>query len=137
MADIKIHHEHGDRFLVRIRDHTFLVDQPIEAGGDDFGPTPVELFVTGLAACVGFYAERFLRRHNLATDGLAVDCDFEMIDDGPARVSEIRVNLVLPDDFPDARREALMRVVEHCTVHNSIRQAPDISIVFRAPDRVG
>ena len=42
-----------DRFDIQIRGHTITVDQPTEIGGDDVGPTPTELFVAGLASCVG------------------------------------------------------------------------------------
>jgi len=62
-----------------------VTDQPHDAGGDDVGPTPTELFVTSLASCVGFYAERFLRRHRLPVEGLRVECEFEM-GERPSRV---------------------------------------------------
>lgn len=128
MADIEVRHEYGDRFLVLARGHAFTVDQPIGSGGDDFGPTPTELFVAGLAACVGHYAGRFLRRHELPTEGLAVHCDFRMSEVPPSRVTEIEIKVDLPEVFPEARRRALQRVVERCTVHNSMVQTPDVSI---------
>lgn len=128
MSEIQVRYEHGDHFHVQIREHGLVVDQPRAAGGDDLGPTPTELFVASLAACVGFYAERFMHRHGLATDGLALECDFAMSEDRPARVSDIEIRIALPEGFPEARRLALMRVVEHCTVHNSITQAPEIRI---------
>lgn len=135
MAAIEVRHEHGDRFLVRARGHTFTVDQPVDAGGDDLGPMPTELFVASLATCVGFYAERFLRRHDLPTEGLGVDCDFTMSEDRPARVSAIDLSVMLPDGFPDARRAALHAVIEHCTVHNSIVRTPEITIALTAAER--
>lgn len=135
MAEIEVRHQHGDRFLVRVRDHTFTVDQPVEAGGDDIGPTPTELFVTGLASCVGFYAERFLRRHEIDPQGLAVDCDYEMAPDRPARVASIQLRVILPDGFPDERRTALERVVAHCTVHNSLRTPPEVLVALATASR--
>ena len=68
----------GDSFVIDVRAHFLTVDQPYADGGQDLGPTPTELFVASLAGCVGFYAERFLRRHGIAPDGLRVECDFEM-----------------------------------------------------------
>ena len=132
MPDIVVRHEGGDRFRVRVRDHELRVDQPVEDGGGDTGPTPTELFVAGLAACVGFYAERFLYRHALPTEGLAVECDFAFAEDGPARVASAALRVTLPAGFPESKRERLARVVEHCTVHNSIRHAPSIRIELEA-----
>ena len=128
MAAIEVRNAGGDRFGISVRDHGLIVDQPLEAGGSDAGPTPTELFVAGLASCVAFYAGRFLRRHGMTADELVVACDFTMSQDPPARVSAVELRLQLPKGFPESRRAALQRVVEHCTVHNSIRIAPDVTI---------
>jgi uncharacterized OsmC-like protein len=80
-----------------------------------------------LAACVGFYAERYLRRHDLDPTGLVVECDFGFSQDGPARVREIRIAVTAPG-LPEGRREPFARVLEHCTVHNSLVQPPTVTI---------
>src|SRR6266511_1921923 len=136
MADIEVRYVRGDRFLVEVRDHHIVVDQPRESGGDDVGPTPTELFVAGLAACVGFYAERFLLRHRLSAEGLKVGCDFDLSTDRPARVGAIDLRLTLPGDFPQERQAALLAVVEHCTVHNSLRVAPEVRVSIQEPESV-
>jgi uncharacterized OsmC-like protein len=135
MTHILVKHEGGDRFRVAVREHEVLVDQPVTDGGDDAGPTPTELFVAGLASCVGFYAERYLRRHGLPIDGLAVECEFAFAEDRPARVADVALRVLLPEGFPEERHAGLLAVVEHCTVHNSIRKAPTIEITLEAPAR--
>ena len=137
MTDLSVRYEGGDRLRVYIRDHEFTVDQPVSDGGEDSAPTPTELFVAGLAACVGFYAERYLRRHELPTSGLGVECSFSIANDRPARVGDIQIRVLLPDGFPEERRKALLAVVEHCTVHNSLRQAPEVAISLDETQRVG
>jgi putative redox protein len=132
METILVRHEEGDRFSVAIRGHEVTVDQPVRDGGGDDGPTPTELFVAGLASCVGFYAERYLRRHGIDADGLGVECSWSMAEDRPARVGSIDLAVSLPDGFPDEQRDRLMAVVEHCTVHNSIIRAPDVRISARS-----
>lgn len=128
MAEISVRHEGGDRFGIDVRGHRVVVDQPRDVGGKDTGPTPTELFVAGLASCVAFYAERFLRRHHLPVAGLGVDCDFEMSEESPARVATVDVRVRLPLGFPEERRAALDRVVEHCTVHNTLRLGTEVRI---------
>jgi uncharacterized OsmC-like protein len=130
MERISVDYRTRDRFRLRIRGHELVVDQPVAAGGDDMGPTPTELFVAGLAGCIGFYAERFLRRHRLATDGLAVECSFDM-KDHPARVARVDIQVSLPEGFPEQRTEALRRVVDRCTVHNTLNRPPEILIDLR------
>ena len=125
-TSLRIEHQGGDRFAIDVRGHRVVVDQPEEAGGLDQGPTPTELFVGSLAACVGFFAERFLRRHDLPVEGLAIEARFDFATERPARVEWVELDVRLPAAIPESRRIALERVIEHCTVHESIRTEPEV-----------
>lgn len=125
MSSIVVRYLQGDRLTAAVRGHEVTVDQPIADGGEDLAPTPTDLFVSGLATCVGFYAERYLRRHDLDPTGLVIECDYDFSEVGPARVSEIRIAVTAPG-LPETRREAFARVIEHCTVHNSLVQPPTV-----------
>lgn len=129
---IRVDHIEGDRFEIAIRRHSLTVDQPVEDGGGDSAPTPTELFVAGLASCVAFYARRYLARHGLATDGLSVSADYALTT-RPTRVGEVRIRIRLPEGVPEDRREALLAVASHCTVHNSLEQPPEVSIELSIP----
>ena len=133
MTRIDVRPERGDRFRVEVRGHRFWVDQPIEEGGADTAPTPTEMFVAGLASCIAFYGGRFLRRHELSAEGFAVTCDFAFATDRPARVADVDLRVTLPEGFPEGRRKAFSSVIEHCTVHNSLRQAPEVRIALEMP----
>lgn len=128
VAELSVDHLRGDRFSIRIRGHEVVADQPREHGGEDGGPTPTELFVAGLAACAGFYAGRFLRRHGIPSEGLRVECAFDMATDPPSRVSFVELRLLVPAELSETRRKALLRMVDRCTVHNSLRDAPQVRI---------
>ncbi len=134
MGDVEVWYASGDRFLVRIRDHNLIIDQPLDEGGEDVGPTPTELFVAGLAACVGFYAERFLRRHGLPAHDLRVRTSFELSKDRPARVASIDLRVIVPAGLTSRQLEAMQAVVGHCTVHNSLRQPPEVRILLAEPE---
>jgi uncharacterized OsmC-like protein len=136
MSDIQVRSLGGDAFAIRIRGHLVVADQPLESGGQDAGPTPTELFVASLAACAAFYAGRFLRRHKISTDDLEVRSEFRMSLGDLARVEEVTLWVDLPPGFPHERRSALRRVIERCTVHNSIREAPQVRVELSTGDRV-
>ncbi len=133
MPKLSVTHVAGDRFELQVRGHRLVCDQPVADGGSDQGPTPTELFVASLTACVAFYAGRFLARHDLDPDGLRVEGDFTMSADRPPRVASIVLRLVTPHPLPDNRRRALLAVADHCTVHNSIRQPPDVRVTLVEP----
>jgi putative redox protein len=133
MPNLSVTHQAGDRFQLQVRGHRLLCDQPEADGGDDQGPTPTELFVASLAACVAFYARRFLARHDLEATGLRVETAFTMSPDRPARVATITLRLLLPQPLEDNRRRALLAVVDHCTVHNSLRIPPEVRVTLAEP----
>jgi putative redox protein len=130
-ATIRAEHRGGDRLLVSVRGHTLYSDQPVEDGGGDTAPTPTELFLAGLAGCVAFYAERFMRRHGLTTEGLAVTCHYGWAE-RPHRVGKIALDVEAPSVTAD-KREAFMRVIEHCTVHNTLLVPPEVRLRITSP----
>jgi putative redox protein len=126
MAAITASHEGGDRILLEVRGHQIRSDQPVEDEGGDTAPTPTELFLAGLAGCITFFAERFLRRHGLITDGLLVTCEYSWAE-SPHRVGSIELSVDAPN-LPVERREAFLRVIEHCTLHNTLRHPPELQV---------
>ncbi len=134
MSQITVHHETVDRFRIAIRGHEIVVDQPAPASADA-GPTPTELFVASLAACAGFYARRFLARHGVGDGELSIGCDFGWAADH-SRVTAIALRIQTPHGIPDELHPALMRVLDHCTVHESLRAAPTVSYDI-VPARIG
>ena len=127
MTGVSVTHDGGDRFSIAIRGHVVHVDQPEADGGGDTGPTPTELFVASLAACVAFYARRYLKRHDLPEEGLSVTAQAES-GAKPSRVASMTVTLTLPAGVPADRREALLAVASHCTVHNTLTHPPEVVI---------
>ncbi|HEY8474217.1 MAG TPA: OsmC family protein [Natronosporangium sp.] len=136
MATISVTQLAGNRFQIEVRGHRLLVDQPHRWGGEDAGPTPTELFVASLAACVGHYATEYLRRHELPFEGLRVDCEWRMLAADHARVGRIGLRVTPPAPVPPELRPGLEQAVEHCTVHNSLRQPPEITIGVTDPAHV-
>jgi putative redox protein len=134
MGSVEVRYEGGDRFSLDIRGHRLLVDQTVDEGGEDAGPTPTELFVAGLATCVGFYAERFLRRHGLPAHDVHVRTSFEFAKDRPARVGSVDIRVFVPAGLTTKQVEALTAVIDHCTVHNSLRQPPEVRILLGEPE---
>ena len=52
-----------------------------------------------------------------------------MATDRPARVGAIRLSIAAPG-VPAKRQPGLLAVTSHCTVHNTLRQEPDITIAL-------
>jgi uncharacterized OsmC-like protein len=118
----------GESYAIATRGHALLTDQPVAAGGADTAMTPTELLVASLSSCVAFYAGRYLAGHRLNRDGLHVTAAFTTATDRPTRVGKIRLTIRVPGGIPPGRDAALLAVASHCTVHNTLRQPPDIAV---------
>lgn len=128
LMEIQVDGISGSAYLVTIGDHELVVDQPIENGGEDLGPTPTDLFVAGLASCATFYAGRFLARHGVAAETVRATCHYRMSSERPARVESIQLTLNLPEGVSDEVGAGALRSAEHCTVHNSLAQPPEVRL---------
>jgi uncharacterized OsmC-like protein len=128
MTAIRVTHVADSRYQVAVGPHSLTLDEPVTAGGDDHGPTPAQLFAASLVACAAQYAGSYLARHDLSTEGLVVEGDFEMADDRPARIVSLSVTITPPAGLPASRAAGLLAVASHCTVHNTLRQRPTVKI---------
>ena len=126
-------HLGGDRFAIDVRGHRIHVDQPVDNGGEDSAPTPTELFAASLAGCVAFYARRYLARHNLASDGMAVEAEFSA-GGTPNRITDITIHVTPPAALPAQRHKAFLAVASHCTLHNTLEHPPAVEVRLDPPD---
>ena len=117
----------GESYAARVRGHLVLTDQPAGDGGDDAGPSPVELLVTSLATCAAYYADRYLSRHGVPREGLRVSAEFTMAGQ-PARVGSVRLRAQVPPGLPPERLAALRAMIAHCTVHNTLAHPPTVTV---------
>jgi len=127
-GQVTVCHVEGDAYAITARGHVMLTDQAVADGGKDAAATPTELLVASLASCVAFYTGRYLLRHGLDRGGLAVTAEYAMAAGRPARVSAVRLRITVPGGIPPQRAAALLAVASHCTVHNTLRHQPDVSI---------
>lgn len=123
----------GVQLAVEVRGHRILTDQPVEDDGTDEGMTPVEMLVASLGSCIGYFAVRFFRRHNLQTAGLRVAMAWEYSEQ-PHRIGSMAAHVHLPVELDAKMRDRLQKVLDGCTVHNSIQITPKIEVRLSTPN---
>ena len=107
--------------------HTVETDQPLGAGGTDTALSPFDLFLAAIATCGGLYAMRFCEQRGIPIDGLHLTLD-TVRDEQTHRLSTIRLDLMLPEGFPEKYREAIVRAVDQCAVKRAIADPPKFEI---------
>jgi uncharacterized OsmC-like protein len=127
MESLTVVYQSGSRFDIVAGPHTVVTDQPVEDGGANAGPSPVELFVGSLAACVGYFVGRYCARHGIPQGGLCVKAGWGMAEH-PHRVGRITLSIQLPHTITPEHRERLVKVAHGCTVHQSIAVPGNVDI---------
>lgn len=107
--------------------HTVRTDQPAHAGGEDSAMAPFDLFLASMATCMGFYALRFCQEREIPTTGLGLTLDPEKNPE-TKHVDTIRVDVTLPEGFPEKYRDAILRAVDQCAVKKHIVEPPEFVI---------
>lgn len=124
---ITVTRKSGLQFSVRLRGHELTSDMSVKDGGQDAGPSPVELLASSLGVCIAMMAQTYCDRHQYTDGDVGVSLTLELADN-PKRVGGIVVDLELPDGIPDDRKVAIRRMVEKCPVHETLRNPPRVDI---------
>jgi ribosomal protein S12 methylthiotransferase accessory factor len=129
MSDIEISFPGGKRVDARVDGFVVHTDQPIEVGGDNSEPSPYDLFLASLATCAGIMILTFCQARDLSTEGLRLN---QVVTYDPATrlPTNIRLELLLPESFPEKYRAAVLRAAANCKVKRTIHAAPTMDVVL-------
>ena len=125
--EMKISYLEGWRFNSKCRSHEIISDQPIEEDGQDTGMTPVEMFISSIGCCMGVYAKMFCDRHKISMEGMSIDLTWNMAKK-PSRVGELQAKILFKKNIAAELQQGIIRMVKHCTVHNTISNPPKMDI---------
>jgi len=109
---------------IRIRSHELIADEPAEKGGEDLGPTPVELLLASLASCSAITLEMYAGRKGWPLEGVSVEITKEPDPDSPHKADLLRQRITLLGPLDDDQRARLLLIAGRCPVHRLIAEAP-------------
>jgi uncharacterized OsmC-like protein len=133
---IVVTHQDGLRFAAQIRSHTLVLDQPERGGGQDAGPSPVELLGASLGSCVALYVHKFLAARHLPTDSLRVEVAQHGAQD-PHRIGVFELRIILSDEIPAFYRPMIEAVARVCPAHNTLAHGADVRVAVEFPALAG
>jgi ribosomal protein S12 methylthiotransferase accessory factor len=131
--NLEIEFPGGVQVAARFKGHTVTTDQTREHGGAGMAPEPFDLFLASLGTCAGFYALRFCQERGIETRGLGLTLVTEA-DPERRRLQAIRLDLSLPEGFPERYRAAILRAVDQCAVKRAILEPPLLSVAIGAAE---
>lgn len=110
-------------------DHTFITDEPVEAGGEDAGPDPYTLLLAALGSCISMTTMLYARRKAWPLERVTVrlrqkriharDCQ-ECTGSADGYVHRIERAVSFEGALDDEQRARLQEIAHKCPVHKTL-----------------
>ncbi|PHR46944.1 MAG: osmotically inducible protein C [Fluviicola sp.] len=119
---------------LRAGHHTFRADEPEEVGGNDFGPSPYDLILSGLGACTAMtlrmYADR--KKWKLEEVDVYLDHSKDYAEDcknpeeKKSKIDVMERKIVLKGDLDEKQRKRLLEIANKCPVHKTLHEKVEV-----------
>ena len=121
---------------LQARQFSWRSDEPPSVGGTDTGPTPYEILLGALAACIATTLRLYANHKRMSLAGVDVELAFDRVhaDDcvgcderADGWIERIQTRVTVHGAFTDAQRTRLAQVATRCPVHKTLTNGVHIS----------
>jgi uncharacterized OsmC-like protein len=113
----------------RLGEHEMVFDQPPGVpGGDDRGPSPLDVMVLSVAACAHYFASAFLYARGHATDALTVEVESEKQRLPVSRIGRLMLKVHLPAGLAEREIAGVERAIKGCPAYATLLHPPTVEI---------
>ncbi len=135
MATVMANLAEGTKVTIETRQFSWRADEPPEDSGTDTGPTPYELLLGSLAACIATTLRLYANHKGIPLAGVGVHLAFDRVhsndcEDCDARtdgwIERIQSNVTIRGRFDTAQRKRLAQVAQRCPVHKTLANGVEI-----------
>jgi putative redox protein len=109
--------------------HTIQMDEPVEAGGTDAGPSPTRLLAGSLAGCIAITLVMYAERKGWDVGDIEVEVETQY--EGPNPKS-FAATVRLPAGLDDEQRQRLLTIARKCPVHKVLAAETPVSVEVRS-----
>ena len=107
----------------QVRNHTVIIDEPLESGGQDKAPTPTEYVCIALASCTTATLKMYINHKGLTINKLSVEVEKITTED---KKNIFKRKIYAEGPFDAAIRERLLAIANKCPVHKILEAANTI-----------
>ncbi|MGO1584344.1 bifunctional alpha/beta hydrolase/OsmC family protein [Mesonia sp.] len=118
-----------DNFLTRMKvgSHYMLADEPLNVGGNDFGPNPFELVTAGLSACTSMTLHMYAKHKewDLQKVNVHISHSKEEVEEGTKQDVFTR-HIEIQGELDKKQRKRLIEIANKCPVHKTLTQGSKV-----------
>ena len=110
---------------VFVRDHQFIVDVPIAAGGKDLGPKPTELVLAALGSCTTITLRMYAEHKGWEVGKITA----RLTKEKPLKGKKPKINLILEIDaqLDENQTKRMKAIANRCPVYQLLKSDTEIS----------
>lgn len=113
----------------RVGGHELVFDQPTSVpGGEDRGPSPLDVMVVSVAACAHYYAAAYLHGRGLPTAGLTVEVEAMKERQPVSRIGSLTMKVRVPPGLDERQIAGIERAIKSCPAYGTLLHAPAIDV---------
>ncbi len=126
--------EDGFSTQMKAGNHFMLADEPVDVGGNDFGPSPYELVSAGLSACTAMTVQMYAKRKGWQIDNIevhtsysrshAVDCKDCELD--TAKIDTFTREIKLTANLDEKQKQRVLQIADKCPVHKTLHSETQV-----------
>ena len=114
-------------FETEVGDQRIVTDVTSPMGGKGRAPTPPDMFVVSIGACIAAFIAYYCEQQGIDTRDLSVKTTYEKTEK-PAFLTDFRVDVNLPHAHCADRQAAMQRVADHCIIHETLHHLKALEI---------
>lgn len=99
----------------------------VKTDQDGSAPSPFALFLASLGTCAGIYVLSFCQQRGLPTEDIRIRQSMES-DPITHMISQVKLDINLPADFPKKYTSALIRAAKLCAVKRHLESPPAFTV---------
>ncbi|HYQ42199.1 MAG TPA: OsmC family protein [Polyangiaceae bacterium] len=116
---------------VTLGTHELFFDQPASVpGGEDRGPSPLDVMAATVGACAHYFAAAYLNARKISVEGLRVEVEAEKVREPQPRFGRLAIRVVLPAAVPEQYRGQIERAVRNCPAYGTLVHPPEVELSF-------
>ncbi|HEV7918009.1 MAG TPA: OsmC family protein [Solirubrobacterales bacterium] len=104
--------------IVVTGDHRIITDEPVDLGGTNAGPSPLELLAASLASCTATTIEMYANHKEWDLGEVKVKVEYEPAKRGCP--TTFKVVLAVPPGMSEEQVQRLSEIAAKCPVHRTL-----------------
>jgi len=123
--ELEVFFEENKKVNARLNGSVIRTDQSKRRGGDESAPEPFSLFLASIGTCAGIYVKYFCEKRGIDSSKIKI-IQLHNFNPETRLIDRIELEAILPDDFPEKYRSAVVNAMDLCAVKRHLKNPPQI-----------